>query len=291
MKSKLCFIVGLFCSISIYAQTNGEFSSAKLTSGYPKDLELTKKHLGLENLTYARLETGIDSIKIIFGELTQGISKGYWVLSRLNNFTKFSTVSLKKDNSSDYLSNNIVINIDNSHKTSMYIKHNPIKNEVYYSWLAGDKKLDKLTVQKIQRILEKNKKLPELILKSLTDRTISTIDYKGKTLVINWWATSCAPYRTEIPGLNKLVDKYSQFPNIVFLAIAFDQKKKLKNYLKSNDFKYLQSIGDDNISKIFGESFPKNLIVNPEGIITYYSEGGNEDTYKTLEKELLRQLN
>jgi thiol-disulfide isomerase/thioredoxin len=293
MRKNLLLILGLIFSISIYAQTNEEFQSTKFVSGCPEDIEPIKKQLGLENLTYSNLQTGIDSIKIVFGELTQGNTKGYWISSYFNNnLTSFSTASLIKEKSSEYLSNNIDIKLDNSSKKiSLYVRHNPNTNEILYSWLAGDKKSDKLSVQKIERLLEENKPLPELNLRSLADKNISSTDFIGKYLVINWWATTCAPCRKEIPGLNKLIDKFGSNSNVIFLAIAFDEKNNVENYLNTNEFKYLQTLGDKSISKIFGESYPKNLIINPDGIITFYSEGGNENTYQILEKELLKHIN
>lgn len=293
MRKNLLFILGFIFSISIYAQTNEKFLSTKFVSGYPKNIEPIKKQLGLENLTYANLETGIDSIKIVFGELTQRNRNGYWISSFFNNnLISFSTASLIEDKSSEYLSNNIDIKLDNSSKKiSLYVKHNPNTNEIFYSWLAGDKRQNELTIQKIEKPLDKNKSLPEFNLTTLTDKNILSTDFRGKFLVINWWATTCAPCRQEIPGLNKLVDKFSSDSNIVFLAIAFDEKDRVENYLNSNVFKYVQTLGDKNVSKIFGESFPKNLIVNPDGKITYYSEGGNENTYLKIEEELSKQIN
>jgi thiol-disulfide isomerase/thioredoxin len=293
MKKTLVVILGVILSISLYAQNNEKYLSAKFISGCPKDIEPIKNQLGLKNLSYANLETGIDSIKIVFGKLIQGNTNGYWISSYFNNnLTSFSTASLIKDKSSEYLSNNIDIKLDNSSKKiSLYVKHDPNTNEVLYSWLAGEKRQNELTIQKIEKPLDKNKTLPEFNLTTLTDKNIISTDFRGKFLVINWWATTCAPCRQEIPGLNKLTDKFGSNSNIIFLAIAFDEKDRVESYLKTNEFNYLQTLGDKSIAKIFGESYPKNLIVNPEGIITFYSEGGNEDIYKILEKELLKQMN
>jgi len=293
MKRNVLFLLGIILSISIYAQTDGEYKSAKFITGCPKDIEPIKDQLGLKNFSYTNLETGTDSIKVVFGEFTQGNINGCWVSLYFNdNLTSFSTVPFEKDELSDCLSNNIDIKFDNSSKRiSLYVKYDPTTHEILYSWLAGDQKSHKLTVQTVERLLAESKPLPELNLKTLTDRDILSTDLKGKFLVINWWATTCAPCRKEIPGLNKLVNEFASNPNIVFLAIAYDKKESLDNYLNSNVFEYLQTVGDKHISEIFGESFPKNLIVNPDGIITFYSEGGNEHTYQILEKELLEQMN
>lgn len=293
MKRNLLLIFGIIFFISIYAQTDREYKSSKFILGCPKEIETIKDHLGFKNLSYANFETGVDSIKIVFGKLTQGNTNGYWIASYFNNnMSSFSTVSLEKDKLSDFLINDIDIKLDNSSKKiSLAVKYNPTTNEILYSWLDGDEKSDKLAVQKIERLLAENKYLPESNLKTLANRDISITDFTGKFLVINWWTPTCAPCRHEIPGLNKLVDKFRSNTNIVFLAIAFDIKENVENYLKINEFKYMHTLGDKNALKIFGGSFPKNIIVNPDGRIVFYSEGGNEQTYLKIEEELLKLIN
>ena len=294
MKRDLFLIIfGIIVSTSIYAQTNSEYKSSKFILGCPKEIETIKDQLGFKNLSYANFETGVDSIKVVFGKLTQGNTNGYWIASYFsNNMSSFSTVSLERDALSDFLKNDIDIKLDNSSKKiSLSVKYNPTTNEILYSWLDGDEKSDKLAVQKIERLLAENKILPELNLKTLANKDISSTDFTGKFLVINWWTQTCAPCRQEIPGLNKLVDKFRSNTNIVFLAIAFENKENIENYLKVNEFKYMHTLGDKNALKIFGGSFPKNIIVNPDGRIAFYSEGGNEQTYLKIEEELLKLIN
>ena len=292
-RDLLLLIFGIIVSTSIYAQTSSEYKSSQFISGYPKEIEPIKDQLGLKNLSFANFETGVDSIKIIFGKLTQGNANGYWISSYFNNnMSSFSTVSLEKDKLSELLINDIDIKLDNSSKKiSLSVKYNPTTNEISYSWLNGDEKSDKLAVQKIERLLAENKLLPELSLKTLANKNLSSTDFKGKYQVINWWTPTCAPCRQEIPGLNKLVDKFRSNTNIVFLAIAFDNKENVDNYLKVNEFKYYQTLGDKNALKIFGGTFPINIIVNPDGKITFYSEGGNEQTYIKIDEELLKLIN
>ena len=48
----------------------------------------------------------------------------------------------------------------------------------------------------------------ELELKDIKGRALRLADYKGKVLLINFWATWCVPCRAEIPDLVKLQSKY-----------------------------------------------------------------------------------
>jgi thiol-disulfide isomerase/thioredoxin len=293
MKHTISILIGLIFTITLNAQNHESGFVSKLIYGCPKDIEPIKNQFRLKNFSYTNLETGIDSIKIVFGTMIQGDNGGYWISSYFNeNLKTFEMVSLEKEKSSDFFTKSIDIKLDNStRKISLHVKHNPSTNEIICEWLDGNKKSKKLIIQSIDKPLQKNKLLPDFKIVSLTGKNISSSEFQGKFLVINWWATTCAPCRKEIPGLNKLVDKFDTNSNIEFLAIAFDEKSRLENFLKSQKFKYSQTLGDRNISKIFGESFPKNIIVNPEGLIVYYSEGGHENKYMEIEKELLKQLN
>jgi hypothetical protein len=93
-----------------------------------------------------------------------------------------------------------------------------------------------------------------------------------------------------MPGLNSLVEKYKSNPEVVFLAIAFDDKESVKYFLTKKNFNYMQTLGDSEAAKLFGKTYPKNIIVNPQGITTYYSEGAGENKYMYIDKELIRQL-
>jgi hypothetical protein len=150
-KGLFLMIYGIIVSTSIHAQTESEYKSSKLIPGYPKEIEIIKDQLGLNSLSYANFETGVDSIKVVFGKFTQGNANGYWISSYFNNnISSFSTLSLTKDKLSEFLTNDIEIKFDNSSKKiSLSVKYNPSTNEILYSWLDGDKNCDKLTVQKI----------------------------------------------------------------------------------------------------------------------------------------------
>jgi len=107
--------------------------------------------------------------------------------------------------------------------------------------------------------------------------------YKGKIIVINWWATYCPPCIGEIPGLNKLVQKYKNKP-VVFLAIVWD-KNNLEEFLKKHRFDYKQLYGDSAAKKILGIYVPRNIIINKSNKILYNELGGETGVnWKVLDK-------
>jgi thiol-disulfide isomerase/thioredoxin len=66
-------------------------------------------------------------------------------------------------------------------------------------------------------------------LPDLNDRPQALGQWKGKVLVVNFWATWCAPCREEIPLFVKLQKKYAA-RGVQFVGIAIDQAEKVRPY-------------------------------------------------------------
>ncbi|WP_089377632.1 peroxiredoxin family protein [Lutibacter flavus] len=80
------------------------------------------------------------------------------------------------------------------------------------------------------QIVQKGAKAPDFRLYAL-DGTINSLDtYKNKVVVIKMWFTTCAPCLHEIPKVNKLLEKYKNRNDIVFIAPAPNSKKTLKKF-------------------------------------------------------------
>jgi thiol-disulfide isomerase/thioredoxin len=292
-KTLVLLSLGLVYTLTLKAQATENFLTSKLTPGYPKEIELIKKQVQWSEITYSLLETGNDTIKVFFGELTFQERKTYWISLIINNtISNFTMGFLMKKENYKFPSDTIDIKYDNNlKKVSVHVMHDNIKNEIEYNWLNKKQKSNIAIVENIEKPLEKGKKLPFIKVQLLNGDSILIKDFLGKYIVMNWWHTRCAPCRQEIPGLNKLVEKYKDNQNVVFISIAFDSKERVENYLKNNEFRYIQTIGDRETSKLFGETFPVHLIVNPQGVTTFISMDGSEDKYKDIDAELKRQMN
>ncbi len=71
----------------------------------------------------------------------------------------------------------------------------------------------------------KPQSLPALELKNLAGETISLSSYKGKTLLIDFWATWCPPCRDSFPWMNEMQNKYKD-QGLEIVAISLDHDKK-----------------------------------------------------------------
>lgn len=131
-----------------------------------------------------------------------------------------------------------------------------------------------------------NRKAPDFQLKDLTGKTISLEDYKGKVLILDFWATWCAPCRESFPAVQKVVETYANDPAVAFLFI--DTKERVDNYPKLvNEFlakkKYpFHVVFDDKGSdgkmdvtfkKYMMPGIPSKYFIDPNGIIRFNTLG------------------
>ncbi|WP_316784461.1 TlpA disulfide reductase family protein [Pedobacter frigiditerrae] len=112
-----------------------------------------------------------------------------------------------------------------------------------------------------------------------------------KIYVINFWFINCPPCKQEIPELNKVVEKYKDNKDVVFIAVALDSKSELKEFLKTTAFNY--NIVDDGryySQKYEIDGYPTHVIVGKDSLIKFSTIGLTGNTVYWIEKTIGEQL-
>jgi len=78
--------------------------------------------------------------------------------------------------------------------------------------------------------------IPSIIFEDFTNNEINLSDYKGKLVIINFWATWCTPCKKEMPSLDNLYQN-SNFKNLEVFAVNMEQPNTLKTKKFFNDVK------------------------------------------------------
>lgn len=288
---KLCILltIGIVTSFNLMSQGKQKYLTTKLINGYPSEIKSYVS--GRTDVRYSELQTNIDTLKVYFGTAKEKTSDLYWVSIRIGSSSPdFIVCSLEKNDSLNIYKSTMDLTFDNTSKKILFeVLRTPQSDDIQYIWLNNDERNDTASITN-NGFLQKDKQFPELSFKLLNGNTISTKDFVGKYVVINWWSTTCGPCRLEIPGFNKLVVKYKENKNIIFLAIAQDSKDRLTNYLAHNEYSYIQTLSNDEIDKVFGVGYPKHLIVTPDGKIAFYFVGGFAEMHTLIENELEKTL-
>jgi len=123
-----------------------------------------------------------------------------------------------------------------------------------------------------------NKQAPQFTLKDTSGKKVSLADYKGKAVVLDFWATWCAPCKVEIPWLAKLHDQYAS-QGLVILGISeddldpddkaalFKQKQEISESATKLGINYPVLLDDANVAKPYGgvDALPTTFYVDRNG--------------------------
>jgi thiol-disulfide isomerase/thioredoxin len=117
-------------------------------------------------------------------------------------------------------------------------------------------------------------------LKDMNGVDVKLASFKGKPIVVNFWATWCGPCRAEIPSLVELNKKYNEegVGDVVILGISVDDPiEKLKPYATEMKMNYpvLVGAGRDDVQDAFGPlwGIPVTVFIDREGRIAKKHSG------------------
>lgn len=112
-----------------------------------------------------------------------------------------------------------------------------------------------------------------------------------KVYVINFWFINCPPCKQEIPELNKVVEKYKDNKDVLFIGIALDNKAELAAFLKTTPFNYnIVDEGRFYAQKHEIDGYPTHVIVGKDGMIKFSTIGLAGNTVYWIEKTIGEQL-
>jgi thiol-disulfide isomerase/thioredoxin len=109
---------------------------------------------------------------------------------------------------------------------------------------------------------------PDFILKDLSQKKIRLNDFKGKVVILNFFATWCPPCRAEIPELNKLY-RLNKDKGLVVLGISLDMDASpqgLVTFVKDMKITYPVLMGTTDLAEKYQvNGVPTTILINREG--------------------------
>jgi peroxiredoxin len=115
---------------------------------------------------------------------------------------------------------------------------------------------------------KERKKAPDFTLRDSDGKNVKLSEYKGKVVLLNFWATWCGPCKIEIPWFIDFEQQYKD-KGFAVLGVSMDEEgwNAVKPYIAARKINYRVLLGDDSVSNLYGgvESLPTTFILDRDG--------------------------
>ncbi|MGQ9706436.1 MAG: TlpA disulfide reductase family protein [bacterium] len=166
---------------------------------------------------------------------------------------------------------------------------------IFYGCKTKDGKQE-LTIQneyEVPKTVEESK-MPSFTLTSMDGTTINSDEFKGKVLLIDFWATWCPPCREAIPHLIELKKEFKD-TDFDIIGISLDDPKKIdkvKDFISQVDINYTICMSSESVESAFGgiTAIPTIFLFNKHGNFVKKWVGFEKKVADEISVEVKKQL-
>ena len=131
---------------------------------------------------------------------------------------------------------------------------------------------------------------PDFRLQSIDGQPVTLSSFRGKVVLLDFWATWCTPCRSEIPRFIEWQQKYREKGFVVLGVSMDDSSKDAANYAREMKITYPVVMGSSDVADSYGGvlGLPVNLLISRDGKILNKYVGATD--LNALEKQIADEL-
>jgi peroxiredoxin len=126
------------------------------------------------------------------------------------------------------------------------------------------------------RAVKLTRAAPDFTLKNAKGVRVSLSDYKGKVVLLNFWATWCGPCKTEIPWFIDFQKTYAA-QGFTVLGVSMDEDgwDAINPYVASRGVNYPIVLANEEVNMLYGgiEALPTTLVIGRDGKVAFLHAG------------------
>lgn len=125
--------------------------------------------------------------------------------------------------------------------------------------------------------LEPNQTAPNFVLKNMQEEVVQLSDYKGKKVMVNFWATWCPPCRVEIPELNTFYKNKNENEEILAVNLTTEEKSPsaIEEFVQEYEMEFPILLDENgNVGKMYTAfTIPTSYFIDSNGKVYYKHVG------------------
>ncbi len=138
-----------------------------------------------------------------------------------------------------------------------------------------------------EQMLQLDSPAPEFALPDLGGQTVALNDFKGKVVMIEFWATWCGPCRMSMPLMETLQKEFAN--DMVLLAVNLQEnKEEVLDYVRAQGVHSRVLLDEEgSVGSVYGaDSIPMQILIDRKGIVRHIQAGLGQGTASQLRSQI-----
>ncbi len=142
-----------------------------------------------------------------------------------------------------------------------------------------------------REVVEVGQAAPDFQLSDLSGKSVSLSQFRGKVVILDFWATWCGPCRLTMPVLEKLHQRYAG--NVVLLAINLEEAPEdVRPYVRDHQVTSTVLLDQDGtVGRIYrSDSIPMQVLIDQKGVVRHIAVGYSSSLGDRLKAQIDKLL-